>query len=227
MPSPAEIDRYYVLIRAAMERGELPQEGSFLPYLRFALQAAMEGATQESLQNDYTAAIFGLTKACGARDFTLVVGRLAGDDLRTFGDWQTSCQAVTFNGRVDSRRHFVTAAAVEAASNRGFAISVGEFKELYDSISGAGGFDFTDIAANNSGIRMSDYLMALPLQAWPDALARIAQESDVIVRFEGIPQIMPEAEFRARYRDVNSPEYFDELGRIEAKIDGLGLYRDR
>ena len=58
--------------------------------------------------------------------------------------------------RHDSRLHFITAAALKAASNRGFAVGVGEFKELYDSLSGDNGFDFTDLAANNSGIRLSD-----------------------------------------------------------------------
>ena len=132
---------------------------------------------------------------------------------------------MTFNGRVDSRRHFITSAALQAASNRGFSVSVGEFKELYDTISGAGGFDFTDMAANLSGIRLSNVLMTTPRADWPARLARLETENDVIVAFDGIPHLMPDTEFAARYGDIDSPAYREMIARIEAGIDALDLYQ--
>lgn len=226
MPLPEEIETYHLLIRAAMEEGRLSQTGSFLPYLRFTLAAALERSTPETLANAYTAAIFGLAKACGARDFAMIVGRLAFDGETALQDWTTSCSEVTFNDRIDSRRHFVTAAALQAASNTGVAVSIGEFKELYDSISGAGGFDFTDMAANLSGIRLSDVFMTTPGDAWPGILERLHSENDVIVPFDGIPSIMTEEVFKARFSDVESPEYKAMLALIETKIDALSLYQD-
>lgn len=224
MPAPAEIDEYYVKIRRGMDAGILADTGSFVPYLRFALESAHAAGSAGDLANAYTAAMFALTKACGARDFTLVVGRLAGDRLDRFGSWQTDCSKVTLAGRIDTRRHFITAAAIKAASNRGVAISIGEFKELHDSLSADSGFDFTDIAANNSGIRMSDFLMAQPAEAWPGILVRITAESDILPDFAEIPAIMPRAEFEASYRDVNSVAYHEELAAIEGMIDRVGLY---
>ncbi|MEM6638034.1 MAG: hypothetical protein AAF667_19325 [Pseudomonadota bacterium] len=224
MPGPDEIDGYYRQIRRAMDGGTLPTSGSYLPYIQFTLQAALEGSDAESLPNAYTAAMFALARACGARDFTLIVGRLAGD-LGASGDWAANCKDVTLNGRIDSRRHFTTAAALQAASNRGFAVSIGEFKELYDSAFSDSGFDFTDIAANNSGVRMSNRLMSAPPDAWPALLERIATEPDVIVPFETVPQIMPRAEFEATYGDVESPAYKAEVARIEAQIDLLKLHQ--
>ena len=225
MPEAEEVDRYYAMIRQAIEEGSLNEQGSFLPYLKFALNAALDVGRGGDLPNEYTAAIFGLTKACGAREFTLIVGRLAGANVDDFGQWRRKCDAVTFNDRIDSRRHFITAAAIRAASNRGVAVSVGEYKELLDTISGAGGFDFTDIAANNSGIRMSDLPMASPAEDWPGLLARIEQENDVIVPFDGIPGRMSEEEFEARFIDVESVPYLEMLDRIEAKIDLVALHR--
>ena len=157
MPGPQEVDRYYMLIREAMDRGDLPNEGSYLPYLLFTLEAALEGSRNESLQNAYTSALFALTRACGAEGFTHIVGGPVVSDFAQDKVWETDCRKLTLNGRVDSRRQFTTAAAIQAASNRGFAVSVGEFKELYDSMQS--GFDFTDLAANNSGIRMSNRFM--------------------------------------------------------------------
>ncbi len=224
MPESHEIDRYYMLIRTAMDRGELPNKGSYLPYLRYTLVAALEGSRTEGVRNAYTSAIFALTMICGARDFTLIVGGLAGNGPATDEDWKTDCGGLTLNGRIDSSRHFTTAAAIQAASNRGFAVSVGEFKELYDTVK-SGGFDFTDLAANNSGIRMSNTLMSSPIADWPMALERIQNENDVIVAYDGIPQIMSGTEFLDTYGDVESPEYYAMLGRIEEKIDKLALHR--
>ena len=224
MPRSQDIGRYYLDIRKAMDRGELPTEGNYLPYLIYTLQAALEGSKTEGIENAYTSAIFALTLICGAKDFTLVMGGMVGSEFPENRNWKTDCGDLTLNGRIDSRRHFTTAAALQAASNRGFAVSVGEFKELYDTIK-SGGFDFTDLAANNSGIRMTDTMMSTDRSDWPIRMARIRAESDVIVPFDGIPQILSGEEFRQAYKDVESPEYYAILGKIEAKIDELALHR--
>ncbi len=227
MPTSDEIDRYYVQIRKAMDSGELPANGSFLAYVRFALDAVMNDETDTDPGNKYTAAIFALTKACGARDFRLVVGPLAGASPDRLGSWQKDCEQITLANRIDSKRHFITAAAIRAASNRGVSIPIGEFKELFDSISGAGGFDFTDIAANNSGIRLSDLMMSHGLEEWPDILARMKAEDDLIISYDGIPPLMPEQEFKARYGDVDSARYMEMFNLIERRIDQLSLHRSQ
>ncbi len=223
MPGEDEIARYYLMIREEMERGGLPTEGSYLPYLHFTLAAAEAGAEAEGAANAYTSALFALTLICGARDFTLVVGGLVTGDMDGGRTWTKSCADVTFNDRIDSRRHFTTAAALQAASNRGFAVSVGEFKELNDSL--YGGFDFTDIAANNSGIRMSNTFMGSEPRLWPELRARLQSENDVIISYDGIPQIMEESAFDAAYGDIDDPRYTAMLAQIEARIDALPLHR--
>lgn len=224
MPGDKEITRYYYLIREAMESGELPTKGSYLPYLAFTLAAAENGAEQEGTDNAYTSALFALTLICGARDFTLVVGGLVTGDLDDGRAWTKNCSNITLNDRIDSRRHFTTAAAIQAASNRGFAVSVGEFKELNDTLK-AGGFDFTDIAANNSGIRLSNRFMGADLRDWPTLRARINDERDVIVAYDDIPPIMSEAHFNATYGDIEDPRYLAMLNKIERKIDQLPIYQ--
>lgn len=231
MPPPEEIETYHRKIREAMDAGTLPTRGSYLPYIRFALAAALENATPETLPNAYTAAIFGLAKACGSKDFAMIAGRVAQPEIQSdtqpTRSWQTNCDRMSLNGRHDSRLHFTLSAALQAASNRGFAVSVGEFKELYDTISGSGGFDFTDMAANLSGIALSNAMMATPARDWPALLARIETEHDVIVPFKGLPGKIPQAQFKARFGDVESPAYKDMIARIEARIAGIGLYQEQ
>ena len=224
MPAPERIEAAYMRIREALDDGRLPDEGSFLPHLRFALDLAQQEATDDTLADSYTAAIFGLARACGAVNFRLLMGRFAGTTEEDATRWRTGCDRVTFAGRVDSKRHFVVAAAIKAASNRGFAVSIGEFKELHDTMKGGSGFDFTDLAANNSGIRLSDLMMATPLAGWPAILARIEDEGDVLAGFDGLPPRMSEAEFAARFESVNSPAYAAMLDLIEERIDRLAVH---
>ena len=224
MPQADDVDRYYRDIRTAMDRGMLPTQGSYLPYLLYTVQAAFERSETEGIENAYTSAIIALTLVCGANDFLLIIGGMMGNDFSEGSDWKSNCSELTLNGRIDSRRHFTTAAALQAASNRGFAVSMGEFKELYDTVK-SGGFDFTDITANNSGIRMSNTMMAATRDDWPDLISRIRTERDIMADFEGIPLLMSAEEFETQYGDVESPEYDAMIGTIEAKIDGLSLHR--
>lgn len=226
-PTPEEIDAAYVRIRTAMDTGVLPTTGSFLPYLHYTLRDALEHGTAGTGANAYTAAMFGLTRVCGPPDFGDVVGRLAITDAGADQDWATNCSKLTLNGRIDSRRHFIASAALRAAANRGISYSIGEFKELHDTVSGAGGFDFTDIAANLSGIRLTDYFMSLPQDAWPAALNRLGTEHAFLIAFDGIPSLMPEAGFNARFGTVESAAYQDMVQQIELRIDGLRLYENK
>lgn len=223
-PDLERIDRYYVQIREGIDAGDLPASGSFMPHLRFTLQAALAHSTPETFKDEYTAAILALAKACGAKDFAMIVGGIVFDKSNARRIWTQDCREVRLNQRIDSRRHFVTAAALQAASNNAVAVSVGEFKELYDTISGAGGFDFTDIAANLSGIHLSDFLMSQSFDTWPGHLARITTERDVIVSFDDIPHLLPEADFKARFGDVDSPAYLEMTAEIEMSVKRLGLY---
>ena len=224
MPPAERIDGYYRKIRQAMDDGILPVSGSFLPHLRFTLEAAQANATDKTAADEYTAAIFGLTKACGARDFAVIVGRLADGSLDEFGKWKRNCNRVTLAGRVDSRLHFITAAAIKAAGNRGLAVSMGEFKELFDQRQGGSNFDFTDIAADNSGIRLSDLFMSAPLAAWPSLIGRLGSETDFLASYEGLPQPIPDKEFRAIYGDINSPAYAAMIADIESRISRTQLH---
>lgn len=222
LPATELIDAYHVRIREAMDRGELPERGSYLPYLVFTLDSALEGARTEGPSDAFTAAIFALTRICGAHDFPLLFGGLATGDVDTTRRWKTNCNRLTLNDRIDSRRHFTTAAAIQAASNRNVSVSVGEYKELRDTVKT--GFDFTDMAANNSGIRLANRFMAAPLENWPRLIARIEVEADVIISYDDIPQILTREEFSERFGELDSENYLVMVDRIERRIDALALH---
>lgn len=226
MPAPEQVAALHDRIRAAIDAGGLPDTGTMLPHLRFALAAAeAEAAAGGDPGESYAAAILALACACGGPEARAIPESLTG--AATDRGWQRDCDAVTLGERRDLRQHFLMSAALQALANRGFAVSVGEFKELLDSGQGGTGFDFTDIAANLAGIRLSDRVMALPAGDWPDLGNRIRAESDLLPRLQGLPGRMTETAFAARFGSIDSPAYRAVLDEIEARIDALPLYAAR
>lgn len=221
LPPPERVAGDYAAIRAAIDAGELPEDGTVLPHLRFALDRAGAAAGGD-VGESYTAAILALARACGGPEARDIPESLTGPVADA--GWQRDCHSVTLGGRTDLRQHFLLSAALKALANRGFAVSLGEFKELHDTRAGGSGFDFTDIAANNAGIRLSDRLMAAPPGAWPALVARIRAESDILPRLQGLPGRMTESAFEARFGSVDSPAYRAVLDEIEARIDALPLH---
>jgi hypothetical protein len=224
MPSAQQIDRYAGLIATAMKDGTLPRRGSLMPHLKFTLTAAYDSSTDATASEEFAAAILGLNAVCGAPEFAAVVDELAGDKDPTGHRARSDCSAITLAGRKDSRLHFVTSAAIKAAGNRGLALSMGEFKELFDQRQGGSKFDFTDIAADNSGVRLSDLFMAAPRGDWPGLIARLTSEEAVLADFAGLPAPMGDAQFRERFGDVASDSYRDLIAEIETRIDQTGLH---
>lgn len=224
MPAPERVEAYYVQLRDAMDRGDLGPPDAFLPLVQHVLMLAHAQSDDMSAADEVTAAILALAKACSGVDFETIFGASAGRPSGALGSWQESCRGRKLADRIDLRRHFITAAAIKAASSRGFAVSMGEFKELHDSISGAGGFDFTDITANNSGIRLAGLFVTAPRADWPDLIARIQTEADILPALDGIPGIMPREQFLAQFGDLESPTYQAMLAQIEGRIDALALH---
>ena len=104
------------------EEEVLAQKGSFLPHLRFMLNAVVANERSEP-ENAYTAAPLSLSLICGAQDFSLVLGgAIDPPNQGRLISAQRACGNLTLNDRVGSCRHFISAAALQAANNRGFAV---------------------------------------------------------------------------------------------------------
>jgi hypothetical protein len=224
MPSAPQIDRYAGLISEALKKGTLPRRGSLMPHLLFILTAAYDRSTDATASDEFAAAILGLNSVCGAQQFAAVVDELAKGSSPIGQRARADCSAITLAGRKDSRLHFVTSAAIKAAGNRGLALSMGEFKELFDQRQGGSKFDFTDIAADNSGIRLADLFMTTPRGDWPRLIARLTTEEAVLADFSGLPAPMGDEQFRQRFGDVNSDSFRDMIAEIEARIDQTALH---
>ena len=231
-------EHYRALVLAA-EAGRLPERGSLLPYLNFALaladrraaeQAAAAAARNEApdegperARAEARAAVLALAVYCGHWRVQYLVGEMIKGDLTPLG---SRCGEVTLAARGDLRQHFIISAALEMASSGDAAFSVGEYKELLDSNPRGSGFSFDDLAADRAGIRFAARL----LEAAPDPARRAAliesltAEDAVFPDIAGLPEAMSEADFKKDFEDVDSPRYRELLALIDRRIDRLAFY---
>ncbi len=228
--SAAVRDQVYVqlwYLDRAVRAGELPRQGSALPYLRRALEtAAFEAGRNPERPDEETlrGALYALALYCGDPEFGAPMGLNLRRDMRGKGN---GCGGTTLGGRDDLRKHFVMSAGIYAATTGGTAtFGVGELKELLDTNAGGSGFSFDDMAADAAGLRFGEMLMATPRADWPALAARLTDETTLMPPIDGLPTRLSEAEFRARFGDVDSPAYAAMVAEIDDRVDALPLYRE-
>jgi hypothetical protein len=205
-------------LRTASRRGELPRQGSVLPYLAAAVENA--GRAGDAGADDMRGALYALALACGDPAFGEAIGILPG--------WQvleaTGCGRTTLAGRDDLKRHFVISAGLYAATTSGtIAFGVGELKELLDS-GEREGFSFEDMAADAAGVRFASAFLGASTTDWPTMLARVESEADVMPSLDGLAEGMDAATFKARFGGVDSPEYAAVVAEIGRRVAALPLY---
>lgn len=218
------IDDILAEMGEAQRKGLLPREGSVLPYLRFAVQSATTRLDRLSPPVAAGSALIALGIACGERHLQTVTGTSV-DAAAADQFW--ACRRTTLGGRVDLRKHFTVSAALNAAAEIGAAVQIGEFKELYDSRPRGSGFSFDDLAANRAGIAFARRLMEAQPVDWPRLLDAIETESDLLPGIRDLPSGLSEAEFRARFGDVDSPAFAAMVAEIDRRIAALPIHAAR
>ena len=221
MPSHAEVAAFVTAFQQAAAEGHLPVNGSFVPWLHLLMDEAATTARDDP-ERALIAGLMGLNYLCGSVHFVAMFTPRRAEGEAPLPPPGEACGRPTLHGRIDLRRHFLTAATLKALSDRGPAIVAGEAKELHDSIRGA--FDFTDIAANNSGIRFAALLLDSDPEGWPALRRRIRDDADILIDLDGIPGEMPGEAFRERFGTIDSPAYTAMLELIEARIDALPIH---
>jgi hypothetical protein len=156
-----------------------------------------------------------------------VTGKRLTDIVPEAKDWpRPERHDVTLNGRQDSSQHFMVSTALAANAGGPLSDAVGIYKELADSRGGSG-FSFKDIAADRAGTRFGELAAKSRESAatWQRRLSAGVREKDLMPATQDLPEFMPEAEFKRRFRGVDAPEYKRMMVEIERRIAALALYR--
>ena len=131
--------------------------------------------------------------------------------------------AITLRGRHDSAQHFVVSAALAAWAGEPVATAIGLYKELEDARRGSG-FSFADLTADRAGTRFGE-LVAANAARLDEVLAGTPGDADLLPPLDGLPEFLPEAEFRRRYGGPGEPAYEKVADEIERRLAALALYR--
>ncbi len=143
-------------------------------------------------------------------------------------DWpQPAPRRILLGGREDFPQHFTISAALAANAGGPLSDAIGLYKEVDDSRGGGSGFSFNDIAADRAGTRFGELATgsresAMKLQR---QVSDGVREADIMPAVKGLPEFMPEAEFKRRFGGVGAPAYKRMMDEIERRIAALPLYR--
>ncbi len=130
------------------------------------------------------------------------------------------------SGRLDFARHFLISAGLTVSAGTGVAESLGLLKEVDDAQDGGSGFSFTDLGADQTGIRLAELAVAGPDQAraLQARLADTADESLFMADFTDFPEFLSGEAFEEAYGGVGEPTYDAVLLEIDTRITGMPLF---
>jgi len=130
---------------------------------------------------------------------------------------------LTLGGRDDFPLHFMVSAALASEGTGPLSKVMGIYKEVVDSRGGSG-FSFNDMAANRAGTRVGELAVQQPLKLQA-ALAREVAESDILPRWDDLPEFMTEPEFLRRFGGIGAPRYVAMLEEIDRRVTALPVLR--
>ncbi|MGY5451265.1 hypothetical protein ACVFI8_10040 [Agarivorans sp. MS3-6] len=133
---------------------------------------------------------------------------------------------VTLAGRRDLLLHFVYSAGLSLAAERGFSASIGEFKELFDSLEGGSGFSFADLAADRTGIMFAETARnADKAQQFLSVMRHAHSEEAFFPRIDDLTEGISEQQFSQVYGSTSSELYQQKVFFIDQRIAHLAAFK--
>ncbi len=170
------------------------------------------------------AALFALAVFLGSEKFNVFTGAMS---KQTLQKCQPKAPVTTLMARQDLSLHFIYSAAFKLISDSDISFSVGELKELQDSLRGGSGFSFVDLAADRTGIRFAELATSPASATFVQQRAReLGDEKlffpDISELKEGISQ----QQFEKKHGGLQGEFYAQQLADIQRRIAATPLYRD-
>jgi uncharacterized protein YfiM (DUF2279 family) len=160
----------------------------------------------------------------------LATGRNMGQLAGSIQEEAEACPGPTGDlrlaGRNDLAKHWALSAALAAMTGGDIGRAMGEFKELADSLDGGSGFSFVDLAADRAGLRVGRAATARASAEASRAMLATADNRRLLpIDIAKLTEGIAEADFRARYGDIDSPQFAEAVRRIDALLDAGGLLK--
>ncbi len=182
--------------------------------------AEMARRTFEPVRADPTRAN---TRAAFVALSLLVVGKEARILVPDADELERACPRpagqLRLQQRADLAKHWTLSAAIAAVLGEKASASIGEWKELDDSLGKGSGFSFVDIAADRAGVRTA--LRALDPATAEQTIDQLAQASEESLLPETLlrgPEGLSEQSFVDRYGSLDRDRYKQAIVAIDREL---------
>jgi hypothetical protein len=141
---------------------------------------------------------------------------------------QTAASAYMFKGRSDLSKHWSLSAALAVTTGTTLTESMGEWKELSDSVSAKSefakgdptGFSFVDIAADRSGFLTGQSAMdADRSRDFAASMAHVSEDELLPSALLSLEDGLPAAEFKRKYGTIRDPRFLTKIKQIDAVLN--------
>jgi len=131
-----------------------------------------------------------------------------------------------FYRRKDLAQHFFMAIGLTLGADAGLANNIGLLKEFEDTRGTGSGFSFTDIGADRMGMRFAEFAVASSQSALQlqQRIAGATSEAEYFPDLRKLPEFLSTEEFESRYGAENTPEFAQEIEKIDLLISQLPVF---
>lgn len=149
-------------------------------------------------------------------------GAMPGGKEALFDRCGKSEKEFALQGRADLAKHWTVSAAISSYLGTDTSLTLGTWKEIFDSGKGGSGFSLVDLAADRSGTfaaqRGADPDKAVAMKNW---LAQATDSNLLPISALALAEGMTESEFRAQYTNTDSTTYTATVARIDSALEVL------
>ncbi|QYZ66460.1 MAG: hypothetical protein OI74_08225 [Gammaproteobacteria bacterium (ex Lamellibrachia satsuma)] len=176
-----------------------------------------------SARKENRAALLAIGIFLGSSRFEPLIG-----DIRSVT--KESCRDeppnVVLGGRHDLVRHVFVSSTLKLITDSGMSFALGEYKEILDADNLGSGFSFSDLAADQVGIKLTDQLLTSKESARhaQSVLSKATDEQAFFPSIEGLQDGIPHTRFEAEYGSLDDPRYHAMLEMIGKRIEALPVY---
>jgi hypothetical protein len=218
----ADIEFYY---RIANDFALQKSDASLVEYLQLLFRQAKDRTAlypeePQRAQQENRAVLLAMAQLLGGKNLQMLVNEVK----RPEG---MKPPRVTLARRPDLQQHFLYSAAIQLLTTRAVSGSVGEAKELLDSIKGGSGFSFVDLLADRAGMKFADIATgsgrsAIALQLF---FSQDRTEAELFPSKARLPEGIPQQLFEQTYQSVDSDIYRQMVQEIDRRLQELPLYQ--
>jgi len=205
------------LVKVYIDKIDSIPSTNLADYLKHLFALANVRSTKNDPIQENTAVIWSLAIKFGDYRFASLMG------IKNFKE---QIQVPSLRGRDDLAKHFIYSAVLQQLAEINIGLSIGESKELLDSISGGTGLSFADIAANKAGLKFAKYVTAnetsaLSAQAM---LMNISNEDSFFPFTHDLPEGFTGNNFIRVIKSTDSDNYKKVEKEINKRVNQLALY---